>query len=157
MTAPQHPVGPGRRGLPGPRTLAAWALVSYVAVYLFVTFLVWLVPTGGSLADRSAGVDFTSLLVMAMPVVAAVLAGYLAPPVPGARLLTIVALLEYAVALFFGIITFLLGLTSTFREVLSAGGTIGTFRYVVLGLAELGLVAVAAYVTFVAFTRLSRT
>jgi hypothetical protein len=128
--------------------------VTYPAVHIFLAFVTWIVPAGNGVAARSLDAGFTSLFIMAMPVVAVVLAAYLRPPIPGARLVTIIALIEYALALFFGLITFLLGLSVVVGRVDSAADGADAFRHIVLGLADLGMIAVAAYVTFVAFTSL---
>jgi len=155
MTDPSVPPAVGRV-LGSPRTLAAWALVGYAALHLFFTFLLWITPNGNTFSGRSAGAyaDFTNLLIMAFPVLAVVLAAYLAPAVGGARILTLVALFEYAVSLFFGLLTFLIGMGAVFDSVDDADDGLRAFQYVVMGFATLALIAVAAYIVVRAFIAL---
>jgi hypothetical protein len=143
------------RALGSPRMLAAWALVGYTALHLFFTFLLWVVP-GGTISGRSLGAHegFTSLTIMAFPVVAAVLAAYVTPAIAGARLVALAALAEYVVALLLGTLTFLIGLGDEFSGLNHASEAIGAFAYLVLGIANLVLILVAAYVVLRAFTGL---
>ena len=146
MTTPN----PARALLADPRQLAAWALVGYAGLHLAFAFLHWLVPGGFStFGMRSAGSSFTSLVELALPVVAVLLATAVAPPVAQAKLITTVAVIEYAAILFFGTITLLIGLGSM-------GGVDGlnVLTYLVLGLGRLGLAAVAGLVTYQAWSRL---
>jgi hypothetical protein len=141
------------RALSSPRTLAAWALVGYVALYLFFEFVRLPLPNGGSFSSRAAGAGFRSLLVMAMPVLAVLLARYVSPPVAGGRLVNLVALIEYGVALTLGLVTLLLGLPAVLDGIGNAQSAFGALRYVVLGIAELVLTAIAAYFTLRALGR----
>jgi hypothetical protein len=142
-----NPLG---RTLGAPRVLAAWALLGYTALFLFFTFFAWLLP-GGSFSGRSAEADFRSLLVMAMPVLAVLLAVYVTPQLAGAKVITLVALVEYAFALFFGFVTLLIGLGSVFEGVNSPSDAFRAMAYLVLGAASLGLMAIAGYVCLRAF------
>jgi hypothetical protein len=144
IPSPRTPLG---GALSSPRTLAAWVLVGYVALFLFFEFVELVLPGGASFSGRAAGADFRSLFVMAMPVLAVLLASYVSPPVPGARLLTVVALLEYCVALTFGLLTLLIGAPSVLDGINNAQSGFGAMRYFVMGLMELVLIAIAAYVT----------
>lgn len=152
MTTPNS----ARAALSSPRTLAAWALVAYAALHLVFSFFDWILPGDGRLVDRSAGAGFTNLFVMAMPVVAVLIAVYLNPPLPGARLLATVALVEYAVSLVFGVLAWLIGFGSVFGGSLddSLNDAFDGLRYLVMGIADLALIAIAAYVVYRAFTRL---
>jgi len=157
MTTPTPSTGTSAaRMLSSPRNLAAWALVGYVALFLFFEFFQWILP-GGSFSTRSANADFRSILIMGLPVLAVVLAVHVAPVVAGARLIAAIALLEYAVAVFFGLITLLIGLGAVFDRVDSASDSIGALGYLVLGLAELGLIAIAALVVWRAYSGLGGT
>jgi hypothetical protein len=89
---------------------------------------------------------------MAMPVLAVLLARYVAPPVTGGRLVNLVALVEYGVALTFGLVTLLLGLPSVVDGIGNPQSAFGALRYVVLGIAELVLMTIAAYFTLRALT-----
>jgi hypothetical protein len=155
MTNPSVP--PAVRGLLGsPRTLAAWALVGYAALHLAFTFLVWAAPGSGSVSGgaRGAHYEFTNPLIMAMPVVAVVIATYITPVAAGAKLMALVALIEYAVSLAFGGLTFLIGLGAAFDGVGTAEGAMAALQYLVMGIATLVLLVVAGYVVFRAFTAL---
>ena len=143
-----------RATLSSPRALAAWALVAYVAIWLFFTFFDWVLPGEGSFSGRSAGASFDSLLVMTMPVLAVLLAAHVTPAVAGARLIAAIALIEYAVALFFGFITLLIGLGAMFDAVDTINEVFDALGYFVLGLANLGLIAIAAYVVVRSYTGL---
>jgi hypothetical protein len=148
--APTPPAGPSGSGLAAavgsPRALAAWALVGYVALFQFFEFAQWILPNGGTFTSRSENGSFRSLVVMAMPVLAVVLATFVAPSLRAARLLTIIALVEYAVSLFFGLVTLLIGLGGILDRVDNAKKGFNAFDYLVLGIASLVLIAAAAYV-----------
>src|SRR5688572_28436190 len=143
-----------RATLQSPRALAAWALDAYVAVRLFFTFFDWVLPGDGSFSVRSAGAGFESLLVMTMQLLAVLLAAHVTPSVQGARLIAAVALVEYAVALFFGAITLLIGLAAVFDGLETINGVFDALRYFVLGLGNLVLIAIAAYVVVRSYTGL---
>src|SRR5258708_32591071 len=81
ISSPRTPLG---GALSSSRTLAAWVLVGYVALFLFFEFVELVLPGGASLSGRAAGADFRSLFVMAMPIVAGLLAGLLSPCGAGA-------------------------------------------------------------------------
>jgi len=136
--------------LRSPRTLAVWGLLGYTALFLFFAFFSWVLPNGGPFASRSAGMPFTELFVMAMPVVAVLLAAKLSPVLPGAKLIATIALLEYVVALGFGVLTYLIGLGAMVDFSFSQG--LGVLHYLVMGIAELALVAIAGYATYQVFT-----
>ena len=143
---------PTPRLLGAPRQLAAFALVGYAGLYLFLTFLNWVVPEAfGTFASRSAAAsrDFTSLVVIALPVLAVLLAAAIDPPVPAARLIATIAVIEYVVLLFFGALTFLIGLGG-----LGGADGVDVISYLLLGLGQLGLAAVAGLVAYQAWTRL---
>jgi hypothetical protein len=69
--------------------------------------------------------------------------------VPNARLIATVALVEYAVVLFLGAITFLIGLGG-----LENVNGLDVLGYLLLGLGRLALAVVAGLVTYHAWTRL---
>lgn len=141
------------RTVAAPRALAAWALLTYTALFLFFTFFSWLLGDG-SFSGRSASAGFRNLFELAMPVVAVVLATYITPPLPGAKLMTIIALVEYAFALFFGIVTLLIGLGAVLDHVNTAFESFNALQYLVMGIAGLALITVAAYVTVRAYQSL---
>ncbi len=92
-----------------PRLVAAWALVGYAGAYLAFAFFDWLLPGDGTIAERSAGANFTNLVVLAMPVVAVLLATHVQPTLPRAKTIVTVALIEYAAILLFGLLALLIG------------------------------------------------
>ena len=154
MTTPN----PFTRGaLPGtlsaPRSLAAWGLLGYVALFLLFEFLQLTLPGGRSLSGRAAAADFRSILILALPVLAVLLTGYLSPALPGTRLVATVAVVEYGAALTFGLLTLLIGLPAVLGGVDSVQGGLGALRYLTMGAAELVLTVIAGYVALRALTR----
>ncbi|MFC0527963.1 hypothetical protein [Phytohabitans kaempferiae] len=89
------------------RELAALVLLGATAVLLFVA-IVDLIPTGdfetftGNAASSFGG--FVSLVTIGLPFLAVLLANHVQPALGRAKLITLVALIEYAVAAFFGVI-----------------------------------------------------
>ena len=148
MTTPN----PVRALLAEPRQLAAWALVGYAGLHLALVFLRWLVPTDfTTFGTRSAvaAAGYTALVELALPLLAVLLATTVTPAVPQAKLIATVAVIEYAAILFLGTITFLIGLGGQFAP---RDGFV-VLEYLLLGLARLGLAAVAGLVTYQAWTR----
>jgi hypothetical protein len=156
MTTPT-PTGAGfvARALSSPRALAAWASVGYAGLVLFFAFIDWILPGGdGTFSGRSASADFVGTYTIALPVLAVLLAAHLNPVLEGAKLIATIALIEYAVMLFFGLVTLLIGLGSVFEAANDVNDVFDALAYLVLGLAQLVLVAVAAMVVWQAFERL---
>jgi len=123
------------------RRLFTWALLGYVALVVFFTLVGWLAPEGNStFVDRALGADFTTVVTVGLPVVAVLLATVVAPPLPEGRMVALVAVGLYGVIVFFGLITFLLGL-SKLDDALDA------LRYVLISVAELALAALAGLYT----------
>ena len=87
------------------RDLAAWALVGAPAVLLFVA-IIRLIPGGDSFADRAQDsfYSFVNVPTTFFPLAAVVLALLVRPAHPKARLITIIAAVEYAVAAFFAVV-----------------------------------------------------
>ena len=150
MTTPN----PARALVAEPRQLAAWALVGYAGLYLVISFLRWLVPHDViSFPVRSQAAGFTSLVEIALPVLAVLIATAFGSAVSQAKLIATVAVIEYAAIVFFGVITFLIGLGG-FGGPFGGASGVDVLDYLVLGLGRLGLAAVAGFVTFQAWTRL---
>ncbi|ROO51666.1 hypothetical protein EDC02_6551 [Micromonospora sp. Llam0] len=90
------------------RELAAAVLLGATAVFLFTALLDLLVPYrlgfGPGFARRSADSfgNFVNLATIGFPLLAVLLATHLTPELGRARLMTLVALVEYAVAAVFG-------------------------------------------------------
>ena len=161
MTTPTPPAGlPGtqnartRNLLATPRQLAAWALVGYAGLHLAFAFLNWLLPDGGSLGRRSAEAGFTSLVELSFPVIAVLLASRVSPTLPQAKLITGIALAEYAIAIGFGTIALLIGLGAMDANYLRPSDGLDVVTYFVLGLGRLGLVLLAGFVTYQAYNAL---
>jgi len=107
--------GPGAGRTLGPHTLghhlrplrdlAAWALVGAPAVLLFVA-IIRLIPDGDGFANRAQDsfYSFVNLPTTFFPLAAVVLALLVQPPHPKARLITLIAAVEYAVAAFFAVV-----------------------------------------------------
>ncbi len=111
MTSPSQPapgdarpVGQFLRPL---RDLAAWALVLCPAVLLFVA-VIRLIPAGDGEQFVSRTQDsfysFVNLATIFFPLAAVLLALLVQPQHPKARTITVLALVEYAVAAFFGVV-----------------------------------------------------
>ena len=101
---PGRPVVPVIRPL---RDLAAYALVAAPAVWLFVA-IIRLVPSGIGqdflTRVQNSFYSYVNLEIIAMPLAAVLLATLVEPRHRHARLITLAALVEYAVAAFFGIV-----------------------------------------------------
>jgi hypothetical protein len=137
-----------------PRRFAAWGLTSYTGLYLVFAFFGWVLPDGGSFGARSAGAGFTALVELALPLIAVLLAtgAGLTGAVPRARVIAGVALVEYAVAVVLGTLTWLIGLGSVGGH--NARGAFDAMSYVLLGLGRIGLATLAGLVVYSAWVRL---
>jgi hypothetical protein len=151
VTSQPQPV-PGEGRTPGPflrplRDLAAWALVGAPAVMLFVA-IIRLIPAGDGEQFVSRTQDsfysFVNLPTIFLPLGAVLLALLVQPQHPKAKLITVIAAVEYAVAAFFGVIFgILVGLVriagfsvrSAFEELLNRAAWLAVF----------GLAAFAVY------------
>jgi hypothetical protein len=150
MTTPSN----ARAMMANPRSLAAWALVGYAGLHLIFAFFDWVLPGNGTLSTRSAGADFTTLVVMAMPVAAVLLATQVQPVLAAAKTIAAIALVEYAVIVVLGLLTLLIGVGAVAdARVSSANQSFDVLAYFVLGLASLVLAAIAGLVSYQAFTR----
>ena len=101
---PGRPVVPVIRPL---RDLAAYALVAAPAVWLFVA-IVRLVPSGVGqdflTRVQNSFYSYVNLEIIVMPLAAVLLATLVEPRHKHARLITLAALVEYAVAAFFAVV-----------------------------------------------------
>lgn len=99
-----RPVGQYLRPL---RDLAAWALVLPPAVLLFRA-LIRLIPAGDGeqfvSRTQNSFYDFVNIATVFFPLAAVLLSLLVQPPHPKARVIAAVALVEYAVAAFFGVV-----------------------------------------------------
>ncbi|HYN93228.1 MAG TPA: hypothetical protein VES42_05225 [Pilimelia sp.] len=155
MTSQPEPAGadtPARQHTEPVRELAALVLVGATAVLLFVA-LISLVPAGYRYAPQSFPLlaserfgSFVNLGTILFPLLAVLLATHVAPRLPRARLITIVALVELAVAAGFGLLFgTLLGLVGQLSG--DAGGK-GAFESLLARLAYLAVLGVALYVVY---------
>ncbi|MBM7492587.1 hypothetical protein JOD64_003809 [Micromonospora luteifusca] len=149
MTSPAEPASSDAtqaRQLTKPlRELAALALLGANAVFLFVGLLRLIAPNGS--ATDGAGSAFGAFIgveAVALPLLAVLLATHISPVVPKAKLITQVALGEYAVSALFGTLTMLIWTVGRLAEaeVLDALlGLLSRFAWMVI-------FAVAAWVVY---------
>jgi hypothetical protein len=132
------------------RELAALILVGAASVLLFLTFVDLFVHIG-SFSDRSNGDfdGFVGLWSIALPLGAVLLATHVKPPVNRARLITLVALVDYGVAALFGIITLFAGFIRTVSGPYGGSGSFGdAFLQLLARLVMLGLLAFAGFLVW---------
>jgi hypothetical protein len=150
---PGHPVAPVIRPL---RDLAAYALVAAPAIWLFVA-IVRLVPSevGQDFLTRvqNSFYGYVNLETIAMPLAAVLLATMVEPRHRHARLITVVALVEYAVAGFFAVVFgFLIAVVKL------AGFSVRVaFEEFLVRAAWLAVFAIAAYAVFAIWRSLFAT
>ncbi|MFC0028831.1 hypothetical protein ACFFMM_04750 [Micromonospora chaiyaphumensis] len=130
------------------RELAALVLLGANAVLLFVGLLRLLVPVDDySTFSGRAGSTFFAFVGLestVLPVLAVLLATHVRPVLPKAKLITQVALVEYAVAAVFGALTFLIWLVGRLAD----GEVLDAFLGLLTRVAWLAVFAVAAFVVF---------
>ncbi|WP_018348030.1 hypothetical protein [Longispora albida] len=143
------------------RQIAALVLLAVAGLHLLLGVFGLLVVTEGwadtftSRAFSGFG-DFVSLLVIALPFVAVLIATHVKPVTENAKVVTLVALIEYAVALLFGLITLVLGtihaldVSGSYSEVTgtTVGDTLSVIYQVFGRLASLALLGFAAFLVF---------
>nr|WP_204341928.1 hypothetical protein [Micromonospora terminaliae] len=130
------------------RELAALVLLGANAVLLFVGLLRLLVPADDySTFSGRAGSTFFAFVGLesaVLPVLAVLLGTHVRPVLPKAKLITQVALVEYAVGAFFGALTFLVWLVGRLAD----GEVLDAFLGLLTRVAWLAVFAVAAFVVF---------
>ncbi|MFF5177547.1 hypothetical protein ACFY2Q_05915 [Micromonospora sp. NPDC000316] len=151
MTSPAEPAStdaPQARQLTKPlRELGAFALLGANAVLLFVGLLRVLSPNDYvDITDRAGGAFFSFVGVEAvvLPLLAVLLATHISPIVPKAKLITQVALGEYAASALFGILTALIWTVGRLADVEILDALLG----VLSRFAWLVIFGVAAWVVF---------
>ncbi|NLU79413.1 hypothetical protein HCA58_13675 [Micromonospora sp. HNM0581] len=158
MTSPAEPPPtdptPARQ-VTGPlRELAAFVLLGANAVFLFVGLIRLLTPQGAysTVTGRAASSFFALIGVEAvvLPVLAVLLATHFAPTVERAKLVTQVALVEYAVSAVLGGLTLLIWVVGRLAEAQLFDAMTGLLTRV----AWVALFAVAAYVVWSVWQRL---
>jgi hypothetical protein len=167
MTTPRRAGGPTHRqpstGSPGTgvpvRPLTAWALVALAGVLILFGFLEWIFPQFRTDFLGRFSVDtFTGTTVLVAPLLAVLVAARLGPPLPRATLVSLVALAEYAAALLFGVLAFLITITGRFAGldtgIYAFGGALQEIGEILATVLRLGLLALAGLWTYQIFTSL---
>ena len=129
------------------RELAALVLLGANAVLLFVGLLRLLVPVDYSTFSSRAGSTyfaFIGLEATVLPLLAVLIATVILPVVPKAKLITQVALVEYAVSVVFGALTFLIWLVGRLAD----GEVLDAFLGLLTRVAWLAIFGIAAFVVF---------
>jgi hypothetical protein len=130
------------------RELGALVLLGANAVLLFVGLLRLLVPTDdySTFSGRagSAFISFVGVESTVLPVLAVLLATHVRPVLPKAKLITQVALGEYAVGALLGALTFLIWMVGRLAEAEVLDALLGMLTR----LAWLAIFAVAAFVVY---------
>jgi hypothetical protein len=130
------------------RELAAQVLIGATALLLLVAVIELLIPGAGrgSFLDRASSSfgNFINLDRIAFPLLAVLLATHLRPAVGRAKLITLVALVEYAVSAFFGI---LFGLLVGFANTAGDSARVA-FESLLVHVAYTGVLGVAGYAVF---------
>ncbi|MEU4550850.1 hypothetical protein [Micromonospora violae] len=151
MTSPAEPASADAtqaRQLTKPlRELAALALLGANAVFLFVGLLRLIAPNDySSFTDRAGGAFFAFIGVesVGLPLLAVLLATHISPVLAKAKLITQVALIEYAVSALFGTLTMLIWTVGRLAEAEVLDALLG----VLTRFAWLVIFAIAAWVVY---------
>jgi hypothetical protein len=149
-----NPSGPG---LPV-RPLTAWALLALAAVVVLFAFLRWIFPPFPQATRFSVG-SFANTTVLVMPLLAMLVATRIGPVLRSAKLMGLVALAIYGVAMLFGVVSFLVTIADKFDIGDDDDGAYYTFGAILQGFGDLlaevillGLLGLAALWTFKLFT-----
>ncbi|MGC4894795.1 hypothetical protein [Micromonospora sp. DT31] len=130
------------------RELAALVLLGANAVLLFVGLLRLLVPVDdySTFSGRAGSTYFAfmGLEATVLPLLAVLLATHIHPVLAKAKLITLVALVEYGVSVVFGALTFLIWLVGRLAD----GEVLDAFLGLLTRVAWLAIFAVAAYMVF---------
>lgn len=130
------------------RELAALVLLGANAVLLFVGLLRLLVPVDdySTFGGRAGSTYFTfvGLESTVLPLLAVLLASHIRPVLPKAKLITQVALIEFAVSAVFGALTFLIWLVNRLAD----GEVLDAFLGLLTRVAWLAVFAIAGFVVF---------
>jgi hypothetical protein len=144
------PVGQILRPL---RDLAVYALIGATAIWLLIA-IIDLIPGGpNEFAGRSEASfgNFVNLQNIVFPLVAVLLALLVEPRQANARLIVLVAVAEYAVMAFFGVVFgLLIGLINLASDV----GARATFEGLLVRIGWLAVLAVAAYAVFLIWQKM---
>ncbi|MEU7590020.1 hypothetical protein AB0A95_27450 [Micromonospora sp. NPDC049230] len=149
MTSPAEPASSDAtqaRQLTKPlRELAALALLGANAVFLFVGLLRLIAPNG-SFTERAGGAfgTFVGLEAVGLPLLAVLLATHISPVVPKAKLITQVALGEYAASAVIGTLTMLISTVGRLADARVLDALLGVLDQI----AWMVIFAVAAWVVY---------
>ena len=126
------------------RELSAFVLLGVVAAFLLAGFISLLTTLTGEFLSNAGGAFgvFVSIQTIALPILAVLLATHIDPVVPKAKIIVLVALVEYAVAALFGLVLLLASLIGDLRpDSVRVGIALAVFltRLGVLALLGLGL------------------
>jgi hypothetical protein len=156
MTTPTSASSSGEPSVGGysARTLTAWALLALAALLVLFNVLRWIFPPNDISFTSRVGVEqFANTFVLVAPLLAMLVATKLGTALAGTRLMGLIALATYAVALVFGILAYLI----TIVDKLDPSGREGffAFGYILQGLGDLiwelvllALLALAALWTY---------
>ncbi|MFD6562812.1 hypothetical protein [Micromonospora profundi] len=157
MTSPAEPASTdaaqARQQTKPLRELGALALLGANAVFLFVGLIRLFTPNEFvDITDRAGGAFFTFIGVEAvvLPLLAVLLATHISPIVPKAKLITQVALVEYALSVLFGTLTLLIWTVGRLAETEILDALLG----VLSRFAWLVIFGVAAWVVFTVWRKL---
>lgn len=137
------------------REMAALALLGGNAVFLLIAFLSlfftfdsWAVGFG--MRSEATFDDFAGLMAIGFPLLAVLLATHLGPLSPRARVITMVALIEYPASGFLGLVTFIGRFANRLDSdpFLGGSGLRRAFEGLFAGMVWLGLLAFAAYAVY---------
>ncbi|MEU7608746.1 hypothetical protein [Micromonospora sp. NPDC049204] len=149
MTSPAEPASADAaqaRQLTKPlRELAALALLGANAVLLFVGLLRLITP-GGSFTERAGDAfgTFVGLVAVGLPLLAVLLATHISPVAPKAKLITQVALGEYAASAVIGTLTMLISTVGRLADTRVLDALLGVLTQI----AWMAIFAVAAWVVY---------
>ncbi|GIG57247.1 hypothetical protein Lfu02_16190 [Longispora fulva] len=142
------------------RSLAALVLVSVAGLLLFVNVLHLLLATDGwayGFTSRAfLGFDnFVGVTSIALPLVAVLIATHVKPMTQNAKLITLIALVEYGVGALFGLITLIAGQLYAFERAGAGsehpGATDDTLSVIFGILGDLGMFALFGLAVFFVF------
>jgi hypothetical protein len=154
MTTPAHAGGISLR------PLTAWALLALAGVIILFGFLAWIFPSHPDphLIDRFNPDSFTSIPVLVSPLLAVLIATKIGPVLRNARLIGLVALVEYVVAFVLGALAFLITVAARFDGldggIYAFGGVLDALGDILVALLLLALLALAGLWTYHLFVRL---
>ncbi|HEV7898689.1 MAG TPA: hypothetical protein VGP31_12680 [Planosporangium sp.] len=159
-TAPADPAEKSARQFTEPlRQPAAFVLLlvnGLILLFAVLDMLVIFQDWSGNFVERAGGafVDFVGLVSIGFPLLAVLLATHVKPRVPQARLITVLALVEYGVSALFGalclLVDFLHGVTGS-HTVLGISAARRGFEDLLIRAGEFGLLAIAALAVFQLF------